>query len=195
VVLARAAAHLQKAKACAPEAARAKPKRRSREHSSTRSSTVRCPGSSAPPSASPDKEADALKLGADRLLASSDAAAMTRAASSIDLIIDTVPTKHDLSPYVPLLDIDGTLVIVGQLGPIPELHSVPLIAARRSIAGSPAGGLQETQELLDFCARKDIHPECELVRMEQINEAFDRLDRSDVRYRFVIDMGRFEAGK
>ncbi|WP_224362903.1 NAD(P)-dependent alcohol dehydrogenase [Hyalangium versicolor] len=139
------------------------------------------------------KEADALALGADRLLASSDAAAMARAASSFDLIIDTVPVKHDLTPYVPLLDVDGTLVIVGQLGPVEETNTYPLVAARRRIAGSPSGGIRETQELLDFCARKNIHPDCELVRMEQVNEAFARLERSDVRYRFVIDMASFRS--
>jgi alcohol dehydrogenase (NADP+) len=140
-----------------------------------------------------DKQAGALALGADRMLASTDAAAMTRASSSFDVIIDTVPAKHDLGPYVPLLDVDGTLVVVGQLGPVPELNTFPLIAGRRRIAGSPSGGVRQTQELLDFCAKKQIAPECELIEMEQINEAFARLDHSDVRYRFVIDMARFAA--
>lgn len=140
-----------------------------------------------------DKAADARALGADRLLISSDAAAMAAAASSFDLIVDTVPVKHDLSPYIPLLDVDGTLAIVGQLGPIPELNSFPLIGGRRRIAGSPSGGLRETQELLDFCARKGIAPDCELIRMEQVNEAFERIERADVRYRFVIDVAAFEA--
>jgi alcohol dehydrogenase (NADP+) len=140
------------------------------------------------------KAADASALGADRLLVSSDAGAMAQAASSFDLIIDTVPVKHDLTPYVPLLDIDGTLVIVGQLGPVAETNTYPLVAGRRRIAGSPSGGIRETQELLDFCARKGIHPECELIRMDQINEAFARLERSDVRYRFVIDVGAFDGG-
>lgn len=142
-------------------------------------------------SRSAHKADGALELGADRLLVSSDANAMKRAASSFDLIVDTVPVEHDLGPYVPLLDVDGTLVIVGQIGPIPVMNSYPLIGGRRRIAGSPTGGLRETQELLDLCARKKIHPECELVRMEQINEAFERLERSDVRYRFVIDMSTF----
>lgn len=140
-----------------------------------------------------EKQADALSLGADHLLVTSDASAMARAASSFDLIIDTVPVKHDLAPYVPLLDIDGTLDIVGQLGPVPELNTFPLIGGRRRIAGSPSGGIRATQELLDFCARKQIHPECEVIRMEQVNEAFQRLDRSDVRYRFVIDMASFHS--
>lgn len=138
-----------------------------------------------------DKEAGALALGADALLVSSDHEAMKRAASSFDVIIDTVPYKHDLSPYVSLLDVDSTLVIVGQLGPVAETDTYPLVAGRRRIAGSPSGGLRETQEMLDLCARKDILPEVELIRLEQVNEAFARLERSDVRYRFVIDMTKF----
>jgi uncharacterized zinc-type alcohol dehydrogenase-like protein len=140
-----------------------------------------------------DKEADALALGAARLLVSSDTAAMTKAASTFDLIIDTVPVKHDLNPYMPLLDVDGTLVLVGQIGPLNELSSVPLILGRRRVSGSPIGGIAETQEMLDFCAQKNILPDCEMVRMDEINHAFDRLERADVRYRFVIDMASLEA--
>lgn len=139
------------------------------------------------------KEADALALGADRLLVSSDAEAMAKAASRFDLIIDTVPVKHDINPYVPLLDVDGTLVIVGQIGPLPEPTTVPLLMGRRRIAGSPIGGIRETQELLDFCARKNILPEVEMIRMDEINDAFARMDKADVRYRFVIDMASLEA--
>lgn len=135
-----------------------------------------------------DKEADALALGADRLLVSTDKDAMKRARSSMDLIVDTVPVKHDLTPYLPLLDVDGTLVLVGQIGPLAESTSVPLVMGRRRIAGSPIGGIRETQEMLDFCARKNILPDCEMIRMEQINDAFERMERADVRYRFVIDM-------
>jgi len=135
-----------------------------------------------------DKQADALALGADRLLVSSDADAMKKARASFDLIVDTVPAKHDVSPYLPLLDIDGTLVIVGQLGPMEPTSTLPMVTGRRSVAGSFIGGIAETQELLDFCARKNILPDCEMIRMEQINEAFERMERADVRYRFVIDM-------
>jgi alcohol dehydrogenase (NADP+) len=118
---------------------------------------------------------------------------MALAASSFDLIIDTVPHKHDLDPYLPLLDVDGTLVIVGQIGPVPEMSTVPLLLGRRRVAGSPIGGIRETQELLDFCARKNILPETETIRMDEINEAFERMERSDVRYRFVIDMASLSA--
>ena len=134
------------------------------------------------------KEKDALALGADRLLVSTDDTAMAKAASGFDLIIDTVPVKHDLNPYMPLLDVDGTLVLVGQVGPLNEPSTVPLIMGRRRIAGSPIGGIAQTQEMLDFCGRKNILPDCEMIRMDQINAAFDRLERSDVHYRFVIDM-------
>jgi uncharacterized zinc-type alcohol dehydrogenase-like protein len=140
-----------------------------------------------------DKKQDALALGADRLLVSSDADAMAKAGSSFDLIIDTVPVKHDLTPYLPLLDVDGTLVIVGQLGQLAEPSTVPLLLGRRRVAGSPIGGIAETQELLDFCARKNILPECETIRMNQINDAFKRMERADVRYRFVIDMASLNA--
>lgn len=144
-------------------------------------------------SRSNSKKADALALGANRLLVSSDAEAMAKAANGFDLIIDTVPAKHELDPYLPLLDVDGTLVIVGQVGPMNEVSTVPLLLGRRRIAGSPIGGIRETQELLDFCAKKNILPDCEMIRMDQINEAFERMEKADVRYRFVIDMASLSA--
>jgi uncharacterized zinc-type alcohol dehydrogenase-like protein len=139
-----------------------------------------------------DKRADALALGADRLLVSSDDAQMQESKEKFDLIIDTVPVKHDLNPYLPLLDIDGTLVLVGQVGLLAEPSTIPLLMGRRRIAGSPIGGIAETQEMLDFCARKNILPDCEMIRMDQINEAFERLEKGDVRYRFVIDMASLQ---
>jgi uncharacterized zinc-type alcohol dehydrogenase-like protein len=144
-------------------------------------------------SRSRDKEADALALGADRLLASTDDEAMANAASSFDLIIDTVPVKHDINPYLSVLDVDATLVLVGQVGPLNEPSTVPLLLGRRRVAGSPIGGIAETQEMLNFCGRKTILPDCEMIRMEQINEAFKRLERADVRYRFVIDMASLQV--
>jgi uncharacterized zinc-type alcohol dehydrogenase-like protein len=140
-----------------------------------------------------DKKSGALALGADRLLVSSDPDAMAKAAYGFDLILDTVPVKHDLTPYLPLLDIDGTLVIVGHAGQLPEPNSMPLILGRRRVAGSPIGGIAETQKLLDFCARKKILPDCEMIRMDQINDAFKRMERADVRYRFVIDMSSLKV--
>lgn len=137
---------------------------------------------------SQSKEADALALGAHRVLLSSHDQAMNDAAESFDLIIDTVPVKHDLNPYLPLLDVDGTLVIVGQIGPVNEISTVPLLLGRRRIAGSPIGGIAQTQEMLDFCGSQNILPDVEMIRMDEINEAFKRMERADVRYRFVIDM-------
>ncbi|HEX4177381.1 MAG TPA: NAD(P)-dependent alcohol dehydrogenase, partial [Rhizomicrobium sp.] len=139
------------------------------------------------------KEADARALGADSYLISGDKAAMEKAANTFDLIIDTVPVRHDVMPYMPLLDIDGTLVIVGQLGPMEQLDSLPLLFGRRRISGSPIGGIAETQEMLDFCGRRGILPDCEMIRIEDINTAFERLEKADVRYRFVIDMGSLTA--
>uniref|UniRef100_A0A6V7KE58 Alcohol dehydrogenase-like C-terminal domain-containing protein n=1 Tax=Bracon brevicornis TaxID=1563983 RepID=A0A6V7KE58_9HYME len=101
------------------------------------------------------KEADALSLGADRLLVSSDSAAMAAALSYFDLIIDTVPVKHDVNPDMPLLKVDGTLVLVGQVCPLAEPTTVPLILGRQRIAGSLIGGISETQEVIDFFERKN----------------------------------------
>ena len=144
-------------------------------------------------SRTPDKEKDAKALGADRLLLSTDKAAMEKAASSFDLIIDTVPVKHDLAPYLPLLDIDATVVIVGQVGMMDAMESTPLLLARRRVSGSPIGGIRETQEMLDFCAEKNILPETETIRIDEVNHAFERMEKADVRYRFVIDMASLSS--
>lgn len=143
-------------------------------------------------SRTPDKAADAGELGAHAFLVSSDEEAMAKAASTFDLIIDTVPVKHALDPYLPLLDVDGTLVMVGQIGPMEEMNTVPLLLGRRRVAGSPIGGIAETQEMLDFCAEKNVLPDVEMIRIQDINEAYERMERSDVRYRFVIDMASLE---
>lgn len=137
---------------------------------------------------SDSKRNDAKKLGAHGYLISTDEEAMDKAQSSFDLIIDTIPVQHSVDPYTPLLDIDGTLVLVGQVGPMDGHNTMPLIFGRRRVAASLIGGIAETQELLNFCGRMNILPECEIIRMDQINEAFDRMERSAVRYRFVIDM-------
>ncbi len=144
-------------------------------------------------STSPNKEADARELGAHDFLVSKDDDAMAGAGSSFDLIIDTVPVQHDLNPYIPLLDNDATLVLVGQIGPIDSTHTGAMIFGRRRIAGSLIGGIAETQEMLDFCGRMNILPECEMIKMEEINDAFVRMEKSDVRYRFVIDMAAYSA--
>src|SRR5690606_36374277 len=101
--------------------------------------------------------------------------------------------RHDLRPYMPLLDIDATLVIVGQLGLVDEISTLPLLMGRRRISGSPVGGIAETQEMLNFCAKKNILPECEMIAIQEINGAFERMEKADVRYRFVIDMATLEG--
>ncbi|MBM6551865.1 NAD(P)-dependent alcohol dehydrogenase [Marinomonas ostreistagni] len=144
-------------------------------------------------SRSKKKEEEAKALGAKGILASSDEEAMQAAANSFDLIIDTVPAKHDVNVYTPTLDVDGTLVIVGQIGPIEEPITWPLVGGRRRIAGSLIGGIEETQEVLDFCAKHDIYPECEMISMDQINSAFERMAKGDMAHRIVIDMSSLSA--
>ena len=134
------------------------------------------------------KEKDAKNLGAKDILVSTDKDAMEKAGSSFDLIIDTVPVSHNVDIYTPLLDIDGSLVIVGQLGTMDEFTSGGLILGRRRIAGSLIGGIKQTQEVLDFCAEHNIHPECKMIRADEVNDAFAHLAKGDVAHRFVIDM-------
>ena len=136
-----------------------------------------------------EKIGDAKELGADEVIISTDAEQMKAVKGKFDLIIDTVPYVHDVNPYVTTLNIDGTLVLVGYLGGLePILNSVPLILGRKSVAGSLIGGIAETQEMLDFCGKHNIVSEIELIKMQDINEAYDRMVKSDVKYRFVIDM-------
>lgn len=136
---------------------------------------------------SPDKGADARALGAQHVLISTDKDAMRAATGSFDFILNTIPVKHDLHPYLHLLRPGGTQVLVGVIEPI-ELHSGMLLGGRKQLAGSAIGGIKETQELLDFCAEKDILPDCEIIAMADINQAYERMEKSDVKYRFVIDM-------
>lgn len=144
-------------------------------------------------SRSNDKETEAKSLGAIGILVSKDEEAMKAAAQSFDLILDTVPVKHDFTPYTTLLDVDGSLVIVGQVGPMEESMTLPLIFGRRRVAGSLIGGIRETQEVLDFCAEHNIHPECKMIRPEEINDAFASLAKGDVAHRYVIDMATLKT--
>lgn len=137
---------------------------------------------------SPSKEKDALALGAHKVLITKDRPAMKQAARSFDLVLDTIPVAHDVQPYMHLLKVHGVHVIVGAIEPLPSVHSMLLVAWQRSLAGSMIGGIAETQELLDFCAAKNILPETETIAIQDINHAFERMERSDVKYRFVIDM-------
>jgi uncharacterized zinc-type alcohol dehydrogenase-like protein len=143
---------------------------------------------------SPGKEDDARRLGADNIVIPADASQMAAVKGRFDLIIDTVPMIHDVNPYVATLTLDGTLVLVGYLGDLnPMLNTVPMIMGRKSVAGSLIGGVAETQEVLDFCGKHGIAADVEVIGMQEINEAFERMLRSDVKYRFVIDMASLSA--
>ena len=145
-------------------------------------------------SRSPGKEKDAFDLGADAVIISTDDSQMAAVAGKFDLIINTVPYVHDINPYISTLNTNGTLVLVGYLGPLdPFLNSVPMIMGRKSVAGSLIGGIAETQEMLDFCGKHNIVSEIELIKMQDINEAYERMLKSDVRYRFVIDMASLKG--
>lgn len=136
------------------------------------------------------KRGDAEALGAKHVLLTNDETAMREATGRFDLILDSIPVPHDLPPYLNLLKVDGVLVIVGVIDMLPEMHSYPFIA-RKIVTGSGIGGIAETQEMLDFCAEHSILPDTELIQMEDVNTAFDRMEQSDVKYRFVIDVESF----
>ena len=137
---------------------------------------------------SPGKAADALRLGAHDVILSTDQAAMQKHAGTFDLILDTVAVPHDVNAYINVLKTGGKLALVGA-SPTPlSFHPFGLLFARRQIAGSLIGGIRETQEMLDFCADHNITADIELIPIQQINEAFKRLLRNDVKFRFVIDM-------
>ncbi|UVE19561.1 NAD(P)-dependent alcohol dehydrogenase [Pseudomonas sp. LS44] len=137
---------------------------------------------------SPGKADDARALGAHHVLLSTEPAAMKGAASSFDLILDTIPRKHNVNPYLMLLARNGKLALVGALEPLEPIHGALLAFNNRSISGSLMGGLAQTQELLEFCAEHQVLPNCEMIRMQDINSAFERMEKNDVKYRFVIDM-------
>jgi uncharacterized zinc-type alcohol dehydrogenase-like protein len=144
-------------------------------------------------SRSTNKIQDAKELGADTVIISTDESQMASVNGAFDLIIDTVPYVHDINPYVATLNISGTIVLVGYLGPIdPFLNSVAMILGRKSVAGSLIGGIAETQEMLDFCGANNIVSEIEIIKMHDINEAYARMLKSDVKYRFVIDMASLQ---
>ena len=137
----------------------------------------------------PDKEAEARRLGADHVVLSTDPAQMKAVSRGFDFILDTVPSPHDLNPYLATLDIDGTLCLVGLLEPIePAVAAHNVVIGRRAIAGSAIGGIAETQEMLDYCAEHGIVSDIEMIDIQNINQAYERMLKSDVRYRFVIDI-------
>ena len=137
---------------------------------------------------SPNKSQDAKRLGADEVLISKDKQAMETMANSFDLLLNTIPVKHDINPYLKLLKIDATMVMVGAIEPLEPVHGGNLILGRKRVAGSLIGGIKETQEMLDFCGKHNVVSDIELIDMPYINEAYERVINADVKYRFVIDL-------
>ena len=141
-------------------------------------------------SRTPGKTDDAKALGTDHVIISTDEEQMKSVFNKFDLIIDTVPYEHDINPYMNTLTVNGTLVLVGFIGEFENevISTRPMIYKRRSVAGSLIGGIKETQEMLDFCGEKNIVSDIEIINIQDINNAYERMLKSDVKYRFVIDM-------
>jgi uncharacterized zinc-type alcohol dehydrogenase-like protein len=137
---------------------------------------------------SPGKKDDALRLGADEVVLSNNANEMRNHTSSFDFILDAVSAKHDINAYLVLLRRDGNITLVGAPEKPLEVSAFPLIFGRHSLSGSPIGGIAETQEMLDFCGKHNITSDVEVIPIQKINEAYERMLKADVRYRFSIDM-------
>jgi len=138
---------------------------------------------------SPSKVADAKKLGADEVVISKNPEDMKKHANSFDFILDTISISHDLNVYLELLKRDGTMCLIGAPEDFhPSTDVTKLIFRRRQVAGSLIGGIKETQEMLDFCSEHEITADIELISIDKINEAYERMLKSDVKYRFVIDI-------
>lgn len=143
---------------------------------------------------SPGKEQDARNLGDDNVVVSTDEGQMAAVNTKFDLIIDTVPYVHDINPYIPSLSINGTLVIVGFLGNLePTLNITPLLMGRKSVVGSLIGGIAETQELFIFCGEHGITADVEVIKIQDVNEAYKRMLKSNMKYRLVIDMASLKS--
>ena len=144
-------------------------------------------------STSPSKEADAKKLGATHFLLSTDAAAMKKYNSYFDVILDAISANHDYTSYLNLLATNGKLMVVGLPIESPKVQPFSLVTNRRSVIGSCIGGMQETQEMLDYCAEHNIVSDIEIIKMQGINEAYARMLKGDVKYRFVIDLASLKS--
>ncbi len=142
---------------------------------------------------SPGKVADGARLGAHEVVLSTDEAAMAAHAGTFDMLLDTVSADHPLDAYMRLLRVDGSLVMVGVPPKPQQISAFSLILPRRNLSGSLIGGIAETQEMLDFCGANGIACDIELIPMQRINEAWDRVLRADVKYRFVIDMASLKG--
>ncbi len=144
-------------------------------------------------STSEGKRDDALRLGANHFLVTRNKDAIASAAGKFDLIINTISAAHELQEHINLLAVDGTMVLLGIATQPMPVSSIPLIFGRRSLAGSLIGGIAQTQEMLDFCALKGVTADVEVIAAGRINEAYERMGRSDVRYRFVIDVATMKS--
>ncbi len=142
---------------------------------------------------SASKKDDALRLGADEVVLSRNADEMAKHAGSFDFILDAVAADHDINAYISLLRRDGNITLVGAPEKPLALAAFGLIMGRRSLSGSPIGGLPETQEMLDFCGKHNITADVEVIPIQKINEAYERLAKSDVKYRFSIDMASLKS--
>jgi alcohol dehydrogenase (NADP+) len=142
---------------------------------------------------SPNKKDDALRLGADEVIVSRNADEMKKHAGSFDFILDTISAKHDINSYIDLLGRDGNMTLVGAPETPLDLAVFGLITRRRSVSGSPIGGIAETQEMLDFCGAHNITSDVEVIAIQKVNEAYQRLLKADVRYRFSIDMASLRS--
>ncbi len=141
------------------------------------------------------KQEDALRLGASKVVVSKDDAAMAAQHNQFDFILDTVSAPHDLNAHLQTLKRDGVMVMVGMSPDSMPVSPAPLVMGRRILAGSLIGGIAETQEMLDFCVQHNISSDIELINIQDINQAYDRMDKADVKYRFVIDMGSLQTVK
>jgi uncharacterized zinc-type alcohol dehydrogenase-like protein len=137
---------------------------------------------------SPSKAEDAKRLGANGVLISKNAEEMKEHQGSFDFILNTVPVKHDINPYLSLLKRDSTMCMVGAIEPLEPMHGGSLILGRKRVAGSLIGGIKETQEMLDFCGENNIVCDVEMINIDEINKAYKKVQDNDVKYRFVIDM-------
>ena len=144
-------------------------------------------------STSPSKEADAKKLGATHFIVSTNTETMKKYNSYFDVILDTISANHDFTTYLNLLTTNGKLLVVGLPIEAPKVQPFSLVTNRRSVIGSSIGGMKETQEMLDYCAQHNIVSDIEIIPMQAINEAYTRMLKGDVKYRFVIDLASLKS--
>jgi uncharacterized zinc-type alcohol dehydrogenase-like protein len=142
---------------------------------------------------SPSKKDDAVRLGADEVVISTDAEQMKKHVSSFNFILDTISADHDINVYLGMLGMDGTITLVGAPEKPLAVSAFALIFGRKNLNGSLIGGIKETQEMLDFCGKHNITSDVEIIPIQKVNEAYERLVKSDVKYRFSIDMASLKS--